>query len=353
VPADADGQAERADVQHHRRRRRRAGDQQLADEQVAPARREREQALERPALALAWVVIGWSARLLEDEKFRYPGLVRAGWGRFRAWGTPPATPGGLEAMAVFAIAVAGFTLVSGNLASLNPIAVVGVPLIAFALVPALSHCWLGAYDPRRTLSLRAPTPRGLGSGALLGLCAIAVSIAIGNMQKPFFPEHEGEDKVAEILHALEAYGLPTMIVCLAVLPGICEELLFRGTVLAGLTTGIGRGGAVVVSSFLFAAMHGSPDRFLPQFVLGMFLAGLTIRSGSIAPAMLAHAIHNGVMVTLEMKGQAFQAWMSSWAAAHPALVIPAAVAAAGAGLGGTIGAVILAKPRPSEPAVAI
>jgi membrane protease YdiL (CAAX protease family) len=296
-------------------------------------------------VALAWVVIGWSARLLEDERFRYPGLVRAGWGRFRSWGTPPPTPGGLEVMAVYAVAVAGFTLLSGHLVEFSAITVVAVPLIAFAAAPSLLHCWLGAYDPRATLSLRAPSPRGLGCGLLLGACAIVVSIAIGNLQKPLFPEGEGEHKVEEIMQAVQVHGLGVTVLLLAVLPGICEELLFRGTMLSGLTRGIGRGGAVVVSSFLFAAMHGSPDRFLPQFVLGLFLAGLTIRSGSIVPAMIAHAIHNGTVVVLEIHGQALQQAMTDWANAHASLVAPAAIGAALAGIGGTIGAVVAARPR--------
>jgi sodium transport system permease protein len=297
------------------------------------------------SMALAWVVIGWSARLLDDERFRYPGLVRAGWGIFRKWGKPPPSPGGLEAMGVFAVAVAGFTMLSGYLENGYPVIVrVGLPLIAFTLLPSALHCWLGAYDPRATLSLRAPSARGLGCGALLGLCAIAVSMTIGNLQAPLFEgKPPGEAKMEEILQDLASYGLPMLVAVTAILPGICEELLFRGTVLAGLTRGIGRGGAIVVSAFLFGALHGSPDRFLPQFVLGMFLAGLTVRSGSIVPAMLAHAIHNGVMVVLA--AQSMNTVAEAWAQAHPAETIAVGITGAVIGVVGVVSAVWLAKPR--------
>jgi membrane protease YdiL (CAAX protease family) len=76
------------------------------------------------------------------------------------------------------------------------------------------------------------------------------------------------------------------------LPGICEELLFRGVILTGLRRSFGPVAAVAVSALLFAALHASPWRFFPQLLLGVLLALLTLRSGSVLPAVVAHAAYN-------------------------------------------------------------
>ena len=260
------------------------------------------------SMSLAWVVIGWSTRLLEDERFRYPGLVRAGWGRFRRWGVGPAVPGGLEAIGVFAIAAGGFTMLSGY-AAVNAVALVCIPLIAFAAGPALLHCFLGAYDPRLTLSLQRCSGRSLGLAVVLIPCAVALSIAVMLVQSHFMhgAEPSSESKIEEIAEQLRALGgLPLMVASMAVLPGICEELLFRGTVLSGLRRGIGPVGGILVSSFLFAALHADPERFVPQFFLGIVLAVLTVRAASIYPAMLVHAGHNSTVLIIDQFGNQLQ-----------------------------------------------
>ena len=68
--------------------------------------------------------------------------------------------------------------------------------------------------------------------------------------------------------------------------------------LSGLRRSLGDNGGVLLSAFLFATLHLSPYRFLPQFTIGVVLAILTIRSRSIIPAMVVHAGHNAGMVLL-------------------------------------------------------
>jgi membrane protease YdiL (CAAX protease family) len=99
---------------------------------------------------------------------------------------------------------------------------------------------------------------------------------------------------------LEAEGLLATILCAAVVPGICEEMLCRGTLLSGLSGSVGKVGAVILSAFLFATLHLVPYRFLPQFTLGIFLAMLTVRARSILPGMLLHAGHNTGLILLSL-----------------------------------------------------
>jgi len=79
----------------------------------------------------------------------------------------------------------------------------------------------------------------------------------------------------------------------AIAPGICEEVLFRG-MMPRFFEKYGMKVNIVLTAFLFAAFHLDPFRFLPVFLLGLLLGYLTLRSGSIYNSMLSHAINNGL-----------------------------------------------------------
>jgi sodium transport system permease protein len=269
------------------------------------------------SLALAAVIIAWAVRLLEHESFCYPGLVRAGWGRFRRWGPIPPMPNALEAVAVFAIAVGGLTMAGGLMRDLPAPGLITVPLLAFVLMPALVHAWLGNYSRAQTLGLRATH----GSTLLRTLAAIpfavVLSVCLGTVTQGAIPKEFELEIMEKMLAVNDLGGLPLLLLCVAVVPAVCEELLCRGTLLAGLRRSLGDPSAIVISAFLFAVLHMSPFRFLPQFTLGLALAWLVVRSGSIIPAMLLHAGHNAAVVIASMPFEPDPSGEAAVAIAHP------------------------------------
>jgi membrane protease YdiL (CAAX protease family) len=73
---------------------------------------------------------------------------------------------------------------------------------------------------------------------------------------------------------------------------VCEELTFRGFILTGLQRRFRPRTAVLLSSFLFALLQMNVFRFVPAFLLGVVLAYLTTRCGSVLPAMLFRVIYD-------------------------------------------------------------
>lgn len=252
------------------------------------------------ALGVAAVVVGWATRLLEDERFCYPGLVRAGWGRFRAWGRPPTMPNGLEAMAVYAVAVGGMTMGAGMFLGLPAPIMIAAPLMLFVAGPALLHCWLGAYQPREVLGLTRPPTSGIVRALAAIPFAILLSAAIGALQPT--PPAGDTRELENLITDLRSHGVLIELLCLALVPGICEELLCRGTLLNGLTRGTGRLWGIALSSFLFASLHLSPYRFMPQLVLGVVLALLALRYRSVIPCIVLHAGHNAGVLLIDHAG---------------------------------------------------
>lgn len=75
-----------------------------------------------------------------------------------------------------------------------------------------------------------------------------------------------------------------------------EELLCRGVVIAALLRLGNRRSALLISSVLFAFLHGLGGGYvfeLPhRFVSGLLFGALRLMSGRLGPAVLAHALHN-------------------------------------------------------------
>ena len=71
-----------------------------------------------------------------------------------------------------------------------------------------------------------------------------------------------------------------------------EEIFFRGFVFAGLVPRWGVARAMVASALVFSLFHLSLGLIVPTFITGMLLAWLYQRTGSLWPAIVAHAGQN-------------------------------------------------------------
>jgi len=88
-----------------------------------------------------------------------------------------------------------------------------------------------------------------------------------------------------------------IVLAVAVAP-LVEETFFRGFVFQGLRRRLGLWGAAAAASALFALAHVDPIAYAPIFCIGMVLAWLFARTGSLVSSMLVHAAYNGVVVGL-------------------------------------------------------
>jgi membrane protease YdiL (CAAX protease family) len=86
---------------------------------------------------------------------------------------------------------------------------------------------------------------------------------------------------------------PALLIILVVLvsvvmPGLVEELMFRGVILASLSSAGAAASAVFWQALAFALFHADPLFLLPPFLAGLLLANIRRHSDSLWPAMLAH-----------------------------------------------------------------
>jgi membrane protease YdiL (CAAX protease family) len=130
-----------------------------------------------------------------------------------------------------------------------------------------------------------------------------------------FKGHEAARALAAYEHLqdplrpmLQSAGLsfaPLILILLAVVVPIGEEVFFRGLVYGGLRSRWGVAIGALSSAAFFAAVHTQVVHALPIFALGLLLALAYERTGSLVPAMVAHGINNIVAVLSVWRGWTF------------------------------------------------
>lgn len=100
------------------------------------------------------------------------------------------------------------------------------------------------------------------------------------------------------LQMIESYlrGEHLLIVTLfhvAVVPAICEEVLYRGYVMSAFQKSWGIWPAIIISGLLFGLYHVQLSNLIPLATLGILFAFVTWISKSIVPAIVAHFVNNG------------------------------------------------------------
>ncbi|MGI9177273.1 MAG: CPBP family glutamic-type intramembrane protease, partial [Pirellulales bacterium] len=257
------------------------------------------------AALFTWLLLHLTAGLISDEEilFRGPDAAAGGLRRPRPRMMPSIGQG-------FAAILAGFAALwySQGFSPKEFVPALLVQQAAAVLVPLAVMAWWQRIDARATYSLRWPGSSGgrvaatitaailLGVGLFLAGAAAALAAWGGDVS--------AEARVlAERLVAL-VRGAPAWhgVLLLAVMPAVCEELLFRGWVLSALAgerpSRQRAVAAVVVQAAAFAAFHLLPERMPQTFAMGLVLGWMTLATRSLLPAVIAHAAHNATPVIL-------------------------------------------------------
>lgn len=245
------------------------------------------------ALALA-------ARLYDPERLLAAEDARPWWrrGPTTAPAGPPVTAG--AALALFALSFV-FTFFSSQSVQSRSVM---TGLLLSEWVGMFGLVWAYARVNGRGLAeiigWRAPRPRAVAGAILVGLSAWAV---LGVLAEWFLrPPRELEEALRRMVSADSGRSAVLTLALMSLTPAICEETLFRGAILRGLGTRLKPAAALVVTSLLFGLAHFDPWRLLPTSILGLLFGWLTLASGSIVPAMIAHLLNNGSLIVLARLG---------------------------------------------------
>lgn len=102
-----------------------------------------------------------------------------------------------------------------------------------------------------------------------------------------------------------ALDVTLCVIVTVIIAPVCEELVFRGALLTGLTKKFGVIPSVILSGLAFSLMHMNPEQTVYQFFMGCACAYLAICSGSVLCPMIVHACNNLIAIIFEFTGTAF------------------------------------------------
>ena len=102
------------------------------------------------------------------------------------------------------------------------------------------------------------------------------------------------------------------IILLAGVPAILEELIFRGVILNGYKK-LGAVPAMVITSLLFALIHGSVQQFVFPFLFGLILSFAALKTGTVLAPIIIHFVNNALVVILNYVNFSFEIAIPTWA----------------------------------------
>ena len=84
---------------------------------------------------------------------------------------------------------------------------------------------------------------------------------------------------------------------IALAPGICEEVMFRGTIMHAYGS-IGKKKAIIYSAILFGLFHLNLQNFIGPTFLGIIFGITVYKTNSIFSSMIGHVLNNGIAMTI-------------------------------------------------------
>ena len=203
------------------------------------------------------------------------------------------------------------------------------------LLPAFLFVRVAGFDLLETFSFRRPEGPQVSGALLLIAGAMPLSWFLAWAQGFVIPvPWDMLEGLEDLITAESPSRLLWLLALLALTPAICEEVVFRGVLLAGIR---GRGSAVRIAVFnglVFGAFHISFEsafRFLPTAWLGFILAWAVLSTRSIWVGVLMHFVNNGSIV-LMASIPTLRAWLEDGGEAPPWVLLPLALLAVAMGV---------------------
>ncbi|MCD0460257.1 ABC transporter permease subunit/CPBP intramembrane protease [Roseiconus lacunae] len=256
--------------------------------------------------ACLWAAARWARHQFESESVLFGGgeqwelgmWVRHLWRDRQQAATP-----------VQAYACGAFILVSLFFARLS-VAVVPTDFTGIAkmimlpqvliLFPALLMATMFTTSIRESLRIRMPHWTTLPMAVLFGVTLHPTYVMLSKFINHLYPI--SEQAAAAMKPFAEQIGSApwgSVVLLMALLPALCEELAFRGFIFGGLVRERGKFRAVVVTALMFGISHGVLQQSIAASLMGVVLGWITLRTGSILPCILIHVTNNALSVSLD------------------------------------------------------
>lgn len=165
-----------------------------------------------------------------------------------------------------------------------PFTSIGTAIMVLCIAAVTPHYGLGSFR-KPGLKYFAEVGLALGGFYLLAMGLTALVDATG--------AETGTDPITERL------GVGWSLFVIALMPGVFEEIAFRGVLQGRMTHLFGLRAGILYTAVAFTFAHGASLASILHFSIGLYLGWLRHRCGSLIPGMVLHALYNGSLVLTE------------------------------------------------------
>jgi len=163
-------------------------------------------------------------------------------------------------------------------------------LVLYAIVLGVVLLLSRGLDLREVLALRAPPSLLRATGwVVVGLIAIAAANAA---LSPFLDAGKDQGLVPDGWQSQHAAAFVANFLVVAVVAPVVEELTFRGFGVTAFSSFVGPTAVVLWIGVAFGVWHGLVVAFAALAALGAIFAFIRLRTRSVYPSMVMHAIFN-------------------------------------------------------------
>jgi membrane protease YdiL (CAAX protease family) len=180
----------------------------------------------------------------------------------------------------------------------NPLAGLLWTEIFVFLLPAVVATTGSGLEPRTWLRLRAPSATAAGLGILAGAAGWLLGSSVFAAVRAVAPRELVEQYDLSRIFEGPAVEQAAFVAAAVIVAPLCEEIAFRGYLASAFLSRHRPAFAVGASAVIFALIHLDPVRGLALVLLGAVYGWVAWRSGSIWPAVIAHATNNGIAAAL-------------------------------------------------------
>ncbi len=165
---------------------------------------------------------------------------------------------------------------------------------SFMLIPLISFLISKKEPLIKRLRINPVSSETIKLTTMFSIGLIILSDEFDRLIQVFIPSPNYIVDLNNLLQPESVFGYILLIIAIAIIAPIGEELLFRGFLQQFLEQhwkDITR--AILITSLFFSIIHMNPYWFIQIYILGIMLGFLSWKTNSIFPPLILHALNNG------------------------------------------------------------
>ncbi len=174
--------------------------------------------------------------------------------------------------------------------------------ILLILLPTILVLKIAKVNKKKVLRLNYTNPLNFVLVAVSSIPIIIIAVILSQVINMIYPLSESYLEAMNNLISIKNSSLWQTIFIVALLPAICEEIMFRGYIInAFIKKGFWK--AIIITGILFGIFHMDMFRLLPVTLLGIWMGYLLLKTKSIFVPILAHFLNNSLAILISNYGE--------------------------------------------------